>query len=147
MAEWLKALVLKTSISLCDIRGSNPLPSASWKNVGSNFILARSGLFFILFSLLDFNLFVIIILKVDIASTTIIYYQIIEIMARENKIGENIKKYRTKQGLSQEDFAKKSGVKYTTLTKIESGVIKKPSVLVMAKIAKALGVNIENLIK
>jgi len=109
--------------------------------------LARSGLFFILFSLLDFNLFVIIILKVDIASTTIIYYQIIEIMARENNIGKNIKKYRTKQGLSQEDFAKKSGVKYTTLTKIESGVIKKPSVLVMAKIAKTLGVSIEDLIK
>lgn len=67
-------------------------------------------------------------------------------MARENNIGENIKKYRTKQGLSQEDFAKKSGVKYTTLTKIESGIIKKPSVLPMAKIAKTLGVNIEELI-
>jgi len=109
--------------------------------------LARSGLFFILFSLLDFNLFVIIILKVEIVNTTITYYQIIENMARENNIGENIKKYRTKQGLSQEDFAQKSGVKYTTLTKIESGVIKKPSVFVMAKIAKALGVNIEELIK
>ena len=108
-------------------------------------ILARSGLF--LFSLLDFNLFGIIILKAGIINTTITYYQIIETMARENNIGENIKKYRTKQGLSQEDFAKKSGVKYTTLTKIESGVIKKPSVLVMAKIAKALGVNIEDLIK
>jgi transcriptional regulator with XRE-family HTH domain len=45
-------------------------------------------------------------------------------MARENNIGENIKKHRTKQGLSQENFAKKSGVKYTPLTKIESGVIK-----------------------
>jgi transcriptional regulator with XRE-family HTH domain len=33
------------------------------------------------------------------------------------------------------------------LTKIESGVIKKPSVIVMAKIAKALNVSIENLIK
>ena len=117
------------------------------KNVGSNFILARSGLFIILFSLLNFNLFVIIILKVELVNTTITYYQIIENMARENNIGENIKKYRTKQGLSQEDFAQKSGVKYTTLTKIESGVIKKPSVLVMAKIAKALGVNIEELIK
>ncbi|WP_406608585.1 helix-turn-helix domain-containing protein [Candidatus Infernicultor aquiphilus] len=50
-------------------------------------------------------------------------------MATEINIGENIKKYRNKQGLSQEDFAKKSGVKYTTLTKIESNVIKKPSVL------------------
>jgi transcriptional regulator with XRE-family HTH domain len=47
----------------------------------------------------------------------------------------------------QKDFAKKSGVKYTTLTKIESGVIKKPSVLVMAKIAKALGVSIDELLK
>jgi len=68
-------------------------------------------------------------------------------MATEINIGENVKKYRTKQGLSQEDFAKKSGVKYTTLTKIESNVIKKPSVIIMAKIAKALNVNIEDLIK
>jgi len=68
-------------------------------------------------------------------------------MATEINIGENVKKYRTKQGLSQEDFARKSGVKYTTLTKIESNVIKKPSVIVMAKIAKVLNVNIEDLIK
>jgi len=68
-------------------------------------------------------------------------------MGTEINIGENVKKYRTKIGLSQQDFAKKSGVKYTTLTKIESNVIKNPSVIVMAKIPKALNVNIENLIK
>ena len=68
-------------------------------------------------------------------------------MTTEINIGENIKKYRNKQGLSQEDFAKKSGVKYTTLTKIESNVIKTPSVIIMAKIAKALSVLIEDLIK
>jgi len=68
-------------------------------------------------------------------------------MAIEINIGENIKKYRNKQGLSQEDFAKKSGVKYTTLTKIESNVIKKPSVIIMAKLAKSFGVSIEDLIK
>jgi transcriptional regulator with XRE-family HTH domain len=68
-------------------------------------------------------------------------------MATENNIGENIKKRRTKLGLSQEDFAQKSGVKYTTLTKIESGVIKTPSVLMVEKIAKALGVSIEDLLK
>ncbi|MBU0999688.1 helix-turn-helix domain-containing protein [Patescibacteria group bacterium] len=62
-------------------------------------------------------------------------------------IGENIKKQRAKLGLSQEDFAKKSGVKYTTLTKIESNVIKKPSVMIMSKLAKAFGVSIEDLIK
>ena len=68
-------------------------------------------------------------------------------MTNENNIGENIKKRRTKLGLSQEDFAQKSGVKYTTLTKIESGVIKTPSVVIMAKIAKALDANIEELLK
>lgn len=68
-------------------------------------------------------------------------------MAKEITIGKNVKKYRNKLGLSQEDFAKKSGVKYTTLTKIESSVIKKPSVMVMAQIAKTAGVSIEDLIK
>ena len=68
-------------------------------------------------------------------------------MATENNIGENIKKRRTKLGLSQEIFAQKSGVKYTSLTKIESGVIKTPSVLMVAKIAKVLNVSIEDLIK
>lgn len=68
-------------------------------------------------------------------------------MAKEIKIGKNIKTLRNKLGLSQEEFAQKSGVKYTTLTKIESSVIKKPSVMVMDQIAKALGVSIEDLIK
>ncbi len=67
-------------------------------------------------------------------------------MAKEITIGKNIKKYRNKLGLSQEEFAQKSGVKYTTLTKIESSVIKKPSVMIMAQIAKTLGVSIEDLI-
>ena len=68
-------------------------------------------------------------------------------MATEINIGENIKKQRARLGLSQEDFAKRSGVKYTTLTKIESNVIKKPSVMIMSKLAKAFGVSIEDLIK
>ena len=67
-------------------------------------------------------------------------------MATNTTIGENIQKRRIKLGLSQEDFAQKSGVKYTTLTKIETGVIKKPSVVLVAKIAKALGVSIEDLL-
>jgi transcriptional regulator with XRE-family HTH domain len=36
---------------------------------------------------------------------------------------------------------------YTTLTKIETGVTKKPSVFVMAKIAKALNITVDELIK
>jgi len=50
-------------------------------------------------------------------------------------IGENIKKLRTKQGLSQDDLARKAGLKYSTLTKIEGDFVQKPSVQVIAKIA------------
>lgn len=64
-----------------------------------------------------------------------------------NSLGQKIKKLRTKLGLSQDDFARKADVPYTTLTKVETGVIKKPSVFVVSKIAKALSVNIEELIK
>lgn len=39
-----------------------------------------------------------------------------------------------------------TSIKYSTLTKIEGGVVTKPSVQTMAKIAKALGVSIEDLI-
>jgi transcriptional regulator with XRE-family HTH domain len=64
-----------------------------------------------------------------------------------NQLGQKIKKLRQKLGLSQDDFARKADVPYTTLTKVETGVIKKPSVFVVSKIAKALGVAIEDLIK
>ena len=66
---------------------------------------------------------------------------------QENKLGKKIKTLRLKFELSQDEFARKADIPYTTLTKIETGVIKKPSVFVMAKIAKTLGVSIEELIK
>ena len=62
-------------------------------------------------------------------------------------IGENIKKARNKLGLTQDDLVRKSCVKHTTLTKIESDVVIKPSVQTVAKIAKALGVPMEDLVK
>jgi len=49
--------------------------------------------------------------------------------------------------LTQDDLVRKSGVKHTTLTKIESNVVIKPSVQTVAKIAKALGVPMEDLLK
>jgi DNA-binding XRE family transcriptional regulator len=64
-----------------------------------------------------------------------------------SQLGQKIKKLRNKLGLSQDDFARKADVPYTTLTKIETGVIKKPSVFVMSKIAKVLSISIEELIK
>lgn len=62
-------------------------------------------------------------------------------------IGENIKRVRNKLGLTQDDLVRKSGVKHTTLTKIESNVVIKPSVQTVAKIAKALGIQMEELMK
>jgi len=48
--------------------------------------------------------------------------------------------------LSQDELVRKADVPYTTLIKIKTGVIKKPSVYVVAKIAKALNISIEELI-
>jgi len=62
-------------------------------------------------------------------------------------IGDNIKKFRKKKGLSQDNLARAAGIPYTTLIKIESSVVKNPSVQNVAKIAKALEVNIEKLLE
>ena len=61
-------------------------------------------------------------------------------------IGENIKRLRTKHGISQDDLARKAELKYSTLAKIEGDFVKKPGVQMMAKIAKALSVSIEDLL-
>jgi len=61
-------------------------------------------------------------------------------------IGDNVKKLRKKNGLTQDALARKADIPYTTLTKLESNVVKKPSVQTIAKIAKALNVDIEALI-
>jgi len=68
-------------------------------------------------------------------------------MTSGKTISENIKRLRNKLGLTQDDLAKKADIKYTTLMKVESGTVNKPSVQTMANIAKALGVSIEDLLK
>ena len=62
-------------------------------------------------------------------------------------IGENIKRIRARQGITQDDLAKKTGIKYSTLAKIEGDFVKKPGVQMVAKIAKVLGVSVEDLLK
>jgi transcriptional regulator with XRE-family HTH domain len=64
-----------------------------------------------------------------------------------NQIGKQIKKLRQVKNLSQEALAKEADIPYTTLTKIESGVIKSPSVYTIAKIAEALDSDVDSLIK
>ena len=72
-------------------------------------------------------------------------------MKEQNKvcgnIGKNIKKIRGKKGITQDALAKKANLPYTTLAKLETGVISKPTIQTVAKIAKGLNVSIDYLIK
>ena len=61
-------------------------------------------------------------------------------------IGDNVQIIRKRKGLTQDKLARKADIPYTTLTKLESNVVKKPSVQTVAKIAQALDVTIEELI-
>lgn len=79
---------------------------------------------------------------------SILYYHYYESnMKKENNIlWANIKKIRNELNLTQEQLSKKADISYTSLTKIETGVIKDPSVYTIAKIAKAFDVSIESLL-
>ena len=62
-------------------------------------------------------------------------------------LGKNIKRIRQRRNLTQDKLARLADIPYTTITKIETGVIKQPSVLAVAKIAKALGVSLDELVE
>lgn len=62
-------------------------------------------------------------------------------------LGENIKKIRKKRNLTQDKLARLADIPYTSITKIETGVIKSPSVQTVAKIAKALNISLDELIR
>ncbi len=62
-------------------------------------------------------------------------------------IGNKIKQLRNKQGLTQDELARKSDLSYTTLTKIETNVITKPTIQTVMKITKGLGISLDELMK
>ncbi len=62
-------------------------------------------------------------------------------------IGDKMKARRKKIEMTQDAFARKADIPYTTLTKIESNVITKPSIQTVEKIAKGFGITIDELIK
>ena len=66
---------------------------------------------------------------------------------QEATIGENIKKYRNKLGISQDKLSKLADVTYNTIIKIESGANTNPTIETLQKIAKALDVGVDDLIK
>lgn len=61
-------------------------------------------------------------------------------------IAQNIKKYRKKNGISQDKLSKLAGVTYNTIIKIESGATLNPRVDTLRLIAKGLGVTVDSLL-
>ena len=69
------------------------------------------------------------------------------IMQNEStKLGLNLKKIRTKKGVSQGDIAKELGVSRGFISTIENGKTN-PTLATIAKLAKAVGVSTDELLK
>ena len=62
-------------------------------------------------------------------------------------VAKNIKRYRIEKGLSQDKLARLADISHASIVKIESGGIQSPSIDTVQKIAQALDVGIEDLIK
>ena len=62
-------------------------------------------------------------------------------------IRNNIRTLQANLNLAQDDLARKSSAKYTTLSKIESDLVTNPTVYAIAKISKALDIYIDDLVK
>jgi transcriptional regulator with XRE-family HTH domain len=65
----------------------------------------------------------------------------------KSSIGENIRKYRLKKEMSQDRLSKLADVAFHTIVKIESGDTPNPTIETVRKIADALGVGIDDLMK
>ena len=62
------------------------------------------------------------------------------------KLGKNLKRIRTKKGISQGDIVRSLGMDRAFISNIENGKTN-PTLATIAKLAKALGVPIGDLIK
>ena len=62
-------------------------------------------------------------------------------------LAKNIRRIRLKKGLSQEKVARLANIALNTLTKIESGLSKEPTIKTITKIAGVLGVSLDELVK
>lgn len=60
-------------------------------------------------------------------------------------LGERVRKYRNKTGMSQEDFADKAGLDRTYISLIERG-LRNPYLSTLCRIAVALDIDVKTLI-
>jgi len=69
-------------------------------------------------------------------------------MSKElSAIAKNMKKYRAIADISQDKLSKLAGVTLHTITKIESGATYDPRIETVKKIAKALKITLNDLVK
>ena len=64
-----------------------------------------------------------------------------------SKIGENIRRYRLKLGMSQDALSKKANLAFHTIAKIESGSTSDPRIETVKSMADVLGVSLDDLMK
>jgi len=62
-------------------------------------------------------------------------------------IAKTIRQQRKKFNLSQDKLSKLAGVAYNTIVKIEAGENQNPTIETLQKIAKALGIRVDDLLK
>lgn len=62
-------------------------------------------------------------------------------------IGKNIKKFREKEGISQDRLSKLADISSNTVAKMELDDSSNPTIETLQKIAKALNVEVDDLIK
>jgi transcriptional regulator with XRE-family HTH domain len=64
-----------------------------------------------------------------------------------SNITKNLRKMRETKGLSQEKLARLADVANNTIIKIEAGKNQNPTLETLKKVAQALGVSVDDLIK
>ncbi len=64
----------------------------------------------------------------------------------EAALGRRLQAARVRAGFTQQTLCQKAGLSYSTLTKIERGAIKSPSVFTIQNITNALGMSLDELI-
>ena len=65
----------------------------------------------------------------------------------KSNIGENIRKHRLQKEVSQDRLSKLADVAFHTIVKIESGETPNPTIETVKKIANALNVSLDDLMK
>jgi len=65
----------------------------------------------------------------------------------QSKIGKNIKKIRQEKGISQDRLSKLADLSLNTVVTVESGANPNPTIETLTKIANALDVKVDDLLK